>query len=346
MKIAIRTDGGDNIGMGHIMRTLVLAKELAKTNDIFFICRVDKFFTNKYKLGIKKVKDEGFNVITINENNIFNELKNISADCLITDSYDVDEEYFDSTKDIFKITGYIDDMNLYHFNVDFIINQNIGAEKYLYKVNKDTKLFLGTNYVMLREEFRKEFKRNIKQEVENVMITVGGADPNGITNIICNYIKDLQLKFHIVIGSSFKEENVKKLLCMKNLKDNINLYFNANMIEIMNKCDMAISACGSTLYELSVCNVPTLGLIIADNQEKIAWEMQEKGLIYNLGWYMDLTKDSIIYNIKEISKLHNREIIIKNQNIINKNGVENLVEEIEKIQEKKGFLQNHKSFLT
>ncbi|MHB9938656.1 UDP-2,4-diacetamido-2,4,6-trideoxy-beta-L-altropyranose hydrolase [Clostridium sporogenes] len=331
MKIAIRADGGSKIGMGHIMRTLVLAKELAKTNDVFYICKVGNPLSNKYKSGIDKVKAEGFDIVTINENNIINDLRNIVADCLITDSYDVNEEYFNLTKDMFKITGYIDDMNLYCFNVDFIINQNIGAEEYFYKANKDTKLFLGTNYTMLREEFRKNPNKNIKKEVQNIMITVGGADPNGITNIICNYVKDLELKFHIVIGPSFKEKNIKKLTYLENLKDNINLYFNANMIEIMNKCDIAISACGSTLYELSACRVPALGLIIADNQEKIAHKMHEDGLIYNLGWYKDLTKDIILDNIKKISKLDNRQIIINNQKIINKNGVEKLDIEIEKI---------------
>lgn len=258
-------------------------------------------------------------------------MKNISADCLITDSYDVNEEYFNLTKGMFKITGYIDDMNLYYFDVDFIINQNIGAEEYFYKVNKDTKLFLGTNYTMLREEFRKNPNKNIKKEVQNVMITVGGADPNGITNTICDYVKDLELKFHIVIGSSFKEENIEKLVKLKILKDNINLYFNANMIEIMNKCDIAISTCGSTLYELAVSHVPTLGLIIADNQEKIAYKMDERGLIYNLGWYEDLTKYIIIDNIKKIARLDNRQIMIKKQKNINENGMKKLVIEIEKI---------------
>ncbi len=210
MKIAIRADGGSQIGMGHIMRTLVLAKELAKTNDVFYICKVDNSLSSKYKSGIDKVKAEGFNVVTINENNIINDLKNIAVDCLITDSYDVNEEYFNLTKGMFEITGYVDDMNLHYFNVDFIINQNIGAEEYSYKANKDTRLFLGTNYTMLREEFRKNPNKNIKKEVQNFMITVGGADPNGITNIICNYVKDLEFKFHIVIGPSFREENIKK----------------------------------------------------------------------------------------------------------------------------------------
>ncbi|MGO5065102.1 UDP-2,4-diacetamido-2,4,6-trideoxy-beta-L-altropyranose hydrolase [Clostridium sp. LCP25S3_F8] len=340
MKIAIRADGGSQIGMGHIMRTLVLAKELAKANDVFYICKVDVPLSSKYKPGIDKVKTEGFNVVTINENNIINDLKNIVADCLITDSYDVNEKYFNLIKGMFKITGYIDDMNLYYFDVDFIINQNIGAEEYFYKVNKDTKMFLGTKYTMLREEFRKNPNKNIKKEVQNVMITVGGADSNGITNIIYGYVKDLKLELHIVIGPSFKEENVEKLLKLKSSRDNINLYFNANMIEIINKCDIAISACGSTLYELAACRVPTLGLIIADNQEKIAYKMNQEGLIYNLGWHKNLTKNTIIDNIKRISKLENRKIIIKNQRIINKNGVEKLTKEIERIGIENKFIKD------
>ncbi|CBZ04597.1 UDP-2,4-diacetamido-2,4,6-trideoxy-beta-L-altropyranose hydrolase [Clostridium botulinum] len=329
MKIAIRAEGGSQIGMGHIMRTLVLAKELAKTNDVFYICKVDTPLSSKYIPGIDKAKSEGFKLLTINENNFIKELCKVKADCLITDSYDVNEEYFNLTKDMFKITGYIDDMNLYNFNVDFVINQNIGAEEYSYKVNKDTKLFLGSKYTMLREEFRKNPKKPIKKEVQNIMITVGGADPNGIINIICDYIKDLEFKYHIVIGPSFKEGNVKKLIKLKNSKDNINLYFNANMIGIMNKCDIAISGCGSTLYELAACSIPTLGLIIADNQEKIAQKMHKEGLIYNLGWYTDLTKNKIVENIEEISKIDNRQEMIKNQKIINRNGVEELSRKIE-----------------
>ncbi|MGY0375139.1 UDP-2,4-diacetamido-2,4,6-trideoxy-beta-L-altropyranose hydrolase [Clostridium sp. JNZ J1-5] len=331
MKIAIRADGGSKIGMGHIMRTLVLAKELKKTNEVFYVCKIDKLFSDEYKPGISMVKSNGFKVITINEDNLIKELFQVRADCLITDSYDVSEEYFNVTKKFFKITGYIDDMNLYYFNVDFLINQNIGAEGLKYRVNTDTRLLLGTEYTMLREEFRRFNSKGINKKVSDIMITVGGADPNGITNIICEYVKDLEFTFHIVVGSSFKEENIKKLTKLKNMRKNINLYFNPKMIEIMNKCDVAISACGSTLYELAVCGVPTLGIVVADNQEKIAYKMHCEGLIYNLGWYNELNKDKIIYNINRICKLDNREIMTKKQKVINRNGVEELVIKIEKL---------------
>jgi spore coat polysaccharide biosynthesis predicted glycosyltransferase SpsG len=160
MKIAIRADGGLKIGMGHIMRTLVLAKELAKTNEVFYICRVDKQLTNKYKIGIDKVKSEGFNVKCIAEKNIIEELGNIKADILITDSYDVDEDYFNKTKKMFNKTGYIDDLNLYYFNVDFIVNQSINVERFKYRNNEDTQLFLGTKYVLLKRNLE-TFKKRI-----------------------------------------------------------------------------------------------------------------------------------------------------------------------------------------
>lgn len=315
MNIAIRADGGKNIGMGHIMRTLVLAEELVKTNNVFYICKSDKLSVDKYKSGIESVKAKGFNVVTINENNFIEELCKVNADCLITDSYDVNEEYFNIAKKFFKVTGYIDDMNLHYFNVDFIINQNIGAEENLYNVNEDTKLLLGSSYTMLREEFRNSQDKVINKEITDIMITVGGSDAKGITNILCDFVKDLKFEFHIVIGPAFDKENIDKLVKLESVKDNIKLYFNANMIEIMNKCDLAISTCGSTLYELAACGVPTLGIVIADNQKQIANKLQEIGFIKNLGWYNEFNKEILVETILELFKNINK------RNEMSKNGL-------------------------
>jgi pseudaminic acid biosynthesis-associated protein PseG len=327
MKIGIRADGGQNIGMGHIMRSLVLAKELAKTNEVFYVCRVSEYSLNKYKAGIDMVKSKGFKVETLNENSFIEELCKVNADCLITDSYDVNEDYFNITKNFFKVTGCIDDMNLYYFNVDFIINQNIGAERYIYNVNKDTKLLLGTNYTMMREEFRNIPEKVITQECSDIMITVGGSDDKGITNIICDYVKDLKLKFHIIIGPGFKEENINKLIEIENLKSNIKLYLNANMIEIMKKCDMAISSCGSTLYELAACGVPTLGIVIADNQKQIADELQSIGFIKKLGIYNEIHKEDLVKKIYELSENTKKrsEMSKKGLFIVDGKGVERIV---------------------
>ncbi len=293
MVIAIRADGGSKIGMGHIMRTLVLSKELSKNNDVFYVCRVDKSLTDKYKTGIEKIKSEGFYVKEIRENFILYDMKNITADLLITDSYAVNELYFDETKKMFNYTAYIDDMNLFYYNVDFLINQNINALDFKYKANDATRLLLGSKYVMLRDEFRNVPHKNIKEKPENIMITVGGSDPNHITEHILNCIKPLKYNFHVIVGPSFEKDNNLKKFSGENIK----LYYNGDMLKIMQKCDIAISASGSTLYELAACGVPTLGLIAADNQQGIAEKMDELGILINMGWYNKLPREVLINNI-------------------------------------------------
>ncbi|AOR22917.1 UDP-2,4-diacetamido-2,4,6-trideoxy-beta-L-altropyranose hydrolase [Clostridium taeniosporum] len=334
MKIAIRADGGLQIGMGHIMRSLVLAKELKKNNnDVFYVCKQSSLLPEKYEAGINKVKEQGFDVIIINEGDIFAELSKIQADCLITDSYDVNEEYFNIIKKYFKFTGYIDDMNLYYFNVDFIINQNIGAEEWKYKVNKGTKLLLGTDYTMLREEFRRVKDKFIDERIHNIMITVGASDFNGITNKICDYLKELHFKFHVIVGPCFTKENIYELMKLSEKNKNIELHFHADMIKIMNECDICISACGSTLYELASCGIPTIGLIVADNQKKIGEKLNQLKVIKNLGFYQKISKKKLCETIKDLDRNieKRQEMSKKSMEIVDGKGVNRIVSYLEYI---------------
>lgn len=329
MKIAIQADGGIEIGMGHIIRTLVLAKELAKKNEVFYICRVEnkdnlkhyikhsineitsldenleyELSFSKYNQGIKKILAAGFGVKIIDENRIIDELRCVKADLLITDSYNINESYFKETKKIFRKTAYIDDTNKYYFNVDILINQNIDAKDFKYNVNNDTNLLLGTEYTLLRDEFRNLQNKNIKNKINDIMITVGGADPYNITDKILNYVKKIDYNFHVVIGPSFCNTSLIENFKTSNLK----FYHNADMCEIMKKCDLAISACGSTLYELSACGVPTLGIIIAENQKGIANKLSDMNAIINLGWYYEAINMNLVNNI---DKLDNDYILRK-----------------------------------
>lgn len=341
MKIFIRADGGKFIGLGHIMRMIVLGKELRKSNEVIFLCRNSQ--NEKYSAGIKTIKENKFQVIEISEENYIEDILNIQKEhnghVIITDSYDVDEEYFIKLKRHFMLTGYVDDVNKINMNVDFLINQNINAlfMDYTKTTRNSTKLFLGTKYCMIREEFRKSSKeKKIKDEVEDVLITLGGMDNNHNTKRILDLIKECKKNIHVVLGGAFDKKLIKDIYDLSKKYSNIFPHENANMSELMKKCDVSISACGSTIYELCAMQVPVIGLIIADNQEEVANLMKEKELVLDVFNIEKLNSAEFVNSFKKlVNNKHIRDKIINNQkNIINVNGAHDLANEIIKLANK------------
>lgn len=356
MRIFIRADGGITIGLGHVMRMLVLAKELKKTNEVIFLCKSSYALqevkksnfskennyscyanNDKFKAGIEKIKENDFKVFTISEENFAEDIislqKEYNADLIITDSYDVNESYFNKLKQYFKISGYVDDVNRCRMNVDFIINQNINGKdiNYTPNINNNSKLFLGTEYCMLREEFREEYRdRKIRTNCSNLLLTLGGMDNNFNTLKVLKYIINLDINIHVAIGKAFNEHLIEKLQDLSKRHNNINLYEDPNMSSLMKKCDVAISACGSTLYELCAINVPTIGIILAENQELVAMKMKDEKLIAEAYWIYEIGEDNLLVKLQEL--ISNRDlrkkIITKQRQVVNINGAKALASEI------------------
>ncbi|PJI09861.1 UDP-2,4-diacetamido-2,4,6-trideoxy-beta-L-altropyranose hydrolase [Clostridium sp. CT7] len=333
MKILIRADGGGNIGMGHIMRTLALAKELKKHFDISYVCKTsgknveDKTY-GKYFKGINKVLSSGFNIELVRENRLFHDLGDLTGDVLITDSYDVNDKYFSLVGDMFNKSIYIDDMCLHNFNdVDMIINQNINAEDLNYGTN--AKLLLGCKYAMVRNEFKNVTAKNIKGNVYDIMITMGGTDPFFITLKLLDYLKNEHYKFHVVIGKYFDDSYIEKLKSYKNL-GNIKFYYNADMCSLMKNADICISAAGSTLYELCAVGVPSLSIIMAKNQIEVAKRFDSLKIIRNVGWYNKLSKQKILAEINNLSFDYDmrRQVSIKSQKLVDGKGTFRITKEI------------------
>ncbi|SHI41591.1 UDP-2,4-diacetamido-2,4,6-trideoxy-beta-L-altropyranose hydrolase [Clostridium cavendishii DSM 21758] len=299
MDILIRADGGEGIGMGHIMRTLCLAKALAESFNVSYVCNKDE----KYDAGKNKVISEGFNVYEIDNLKEEEELLNLDAKLLIVDKYNVNNEYFKRLKEKFILVYFDDNNELAYYDVDIIINQNPHGQVLKYNAKNNTKLLIGGDYTLLREDFLKSSPINIENNIKDILITVGGSDDNNLTAQIIKQLKDRNFNLHIVIGPGFKHKDNLKLTS----SNNIYFYENANMCELMKKCDIAISSCGSTLYELSYLGVPTIGVVVADNQIRCGKYMNEREVII-LKDINEVLEGVKAMNYEKRLKIHNNMI--------------------------------------
>ena len=263
MNGAIFADGSEKIGMGHIIRTMAIGDKLKKKGvNVEYIC------TNSSLAAFLYLKNKNYKV----NNKMPLEQK---FDFMIVDSYEVNTteklQYFYMFA---KKLIYIDDLNcLSSYNIDVIVNYSVGAENLNYRGSK-IKL-LGSQYVPLREQFDGlQFNEpNIKPKT--IILTLGAADEYNFTKKILDELLKAypNLSYNIVLGMT---NHHKEKLILSYKRENVKFYCNVdNMAYIMKESDIAISAGGSTIYELCAASVPTLAIVTAINQLKFINEIHK-----------------------------------------------------------------------
>lgn len=143
-------------------------------------------------------------------------------------------------------------------------------------------LLLGPDFAPLRIEFSSLPDRAVNVRAENIFVSTGGGDCEHLSMRLTEYIiKNNSLArfhFHIIIGAMNQDLSI--IQSMADDISNITLHYNVtNMQEIMSACDVAVSAAGSTLYELCATQTPVFTYILADNQIPGAEGFERHGVL-------------------------------------------------------------------
>jgi UDP-2,4-diacetamido-2,4,6-trideoxy-beta-L-altropyranose hydrolase len=288
--IMFRADGNSRIGSGHIMRCIAIADAAREKGvESVFVTADDSpcnlIESHGYRLNVLGSK---YDDMLSETSSLRNVIEKERPECIIVDSYFVNRAYFDTLISFdrrdysFKI-AYIDDLMAEAYPCHYLINYSIDNENKAIKYKKIyedaglgcPELMIGTEYVPLREEFMNGIlsskENNIAHdgEVRNILVLTGGSDVTHTALAILNYLNQHDMYkhiiFHFVIGALNKDKGLIEELA--GLMDNVVLHENVtNMSELMVNSDIAVSAGGTTLFELCTCSVPVISYICADNQ--------------------------------------------------------------------------------
>lgn len=283
----IRADMNDTIATGHIMRCLAIAEAAKGLGE-------DTTFITADEIPGELIREKGYQNICLYTawNRMEEELdpleriiEEVGIPMLLIDSYYITKEYMKRLREKTKIV-YIDDLHAGIWDCDTLINYAVYAKKFQYqKEYPKTKLFLGCQYAPLKKEFAEEsFKKQISKRVQNVLFLTGGTDPAGLSQ---KFVKSLieqgefsGIEFHVICGRY--NRNVEVLKKIANQYSNIHIYQNVGQIEIfMKEADIAITAGGTTLYELAAFGVPIICYSMVDNQiDNAQWFAKEGMAVY------------------------------------------------------------------
>ena len=298
-KIYIRTDMNEIIATGHMMRCLSVAdaaREMGK----------EAVFITADENPVEMLRNRGYESIVLHTkwNIMETELeilisliqeKGISK--LLVDSYQVTPEYLGKLEEYTEVF-YLDDVDAFEYPVSNVICYANYYSKLSYAdYKRDVKFYLGTSYMPIRKVFQNCQPKKIKEAIETIMVLSGGSDSYHMLEHIAELFKEnKEVQLDIICGAFYPDfEGLKQKFADCS---HLHFYQNVgNLDEFMEKADLAVSAGGTTLYELCAKGTPTISYSFTDNQLGNVVQFHEDEIIEYAG---DVRTDDVYANIYKL----------------------------------------------
>ena len=307
-KIAFRCDSSIQMGAGHVMRCLTLADALAeKGAECHFICRKHdghllEMIRQRGHLGYGFPLDNGLQLDEQHEQTLAHAnwlgstqqhdaklcseiLKTVQPDWLVVDHYALDIRWESQLRPYCKKLMVIDDLADRQHDCDILLDQTFGRDlhDYLQWIPAGCQLLCGSHYALLRQEFAQwreySLERRASGQLEHLLINLGGVDKDNLTMQILKVLAACPLpkycKITVVMGATAPwtqavQEQATLMPWVTEVKVGV-----SNMAELMANSDLAIGAAGSTSWERCSLGLPTIMLVLADNQQQIAFNLDK-----------------------------------------------------------------------
>ena len=307
--LLIRADASVAIGTGHLMRCLALAQAWQDAGGRAVFAMAETTPSIRARLThesceVANILYEAGTAADAEQTAAFGKEQN--SDWIVVDGYHFGPDYQSALRAAGPKVLFLDDNgHARHYSADLVLNQNVSASADLY-VDREptTRLLLGTRFCLLRREFRtwRGWKRKVSPVCRRALVMMGGSDPENVTARVIQALglaglADMQTTV-VAGGSNLNLERLQSLAAQTRHKITV-LNDVTNVPEIMSAADVAISAAGSTCWELCAMGLPSLLMDIADNQTNLAKELDRRGCAIRLGDRM-VPEERIADQFKEL----------------------------------------------
>jgi len=321
IRVVFRVDASVDIGSGHVMRCLTLAAALRQRGcAVSFISRdlpgnisanveTAGYAVFRLPAGEHANPDSPFALDVAADVAQTAEIlrRKQEVDWLVIDHYGVDVSWETPLRPLVGNIMVIDDVANRCHDCDLILDQNLYEDmdsRYDGLIPENCSKFFGPRYALLRNEFV-EARKSLRERdgsVKRVLFTFGGGDASNETSKALEawrLVGRPDISVDVVVGAANPHREQLQQLCSE--LQNVSFYCNVNnMAQMMAQADLAIGAGGSTTWERCYLGLPSITLIVADNQAETTEAVGRRGATMNWGWYEDIDAVGLAAAIKQM----------------------------------------------
>jgi UDP-2,4-diacetamido-2,4,6-trideoxy-beta-L-altropyranose hydrolase len=283
MKILMRADASPSAGTGHAMRCLALSQALVDRGHQVVLATAEIAEPLARRFAAESVEiarlDIGLSAPDLDQTRAL--AARMGSEAVVIDGYQFDAEYVAGMGLAARVLT-IDDRGMPGVQAAMVLNQNQYASAAAYPGRApEAELLLGPRYALLRREFSAAPPdRVVAGNVERVLLTLGGADPQDATRRLLAALRDVP-QLRVIVGPLHPDR--QRLADEVSAAGGTAISDVADMPAQLAWADLVVGAAGTSALEFAWAGLPAVLVVAADNQEPVARSMEEAGTAINLG---------------------------------------------------------------
>lgn len=260
VKIVLRADASKNMGTGHVMRCLTLARALQKCSHepVLMINQHDISWLSE------QITRSGVQTVIAQTDCLQPEIiLELSPDIVVVDSYLINPVEITRLNSEVPVVSIVDgetrgvESTLY-------IDQNLGSER-RWAGKLEGRVLAGSRYALIREEITNLPRRKggiFLDGIPDILIFAGGTDATGIIPELLMAVDKVEQEFSMTVVTGDSSAGA----ALKFLHPTIFTNSTTEFDSLLGRADIVIAAAGTSSWEICTLGIPSIFLAVVNNQ--------------------------------------------------------------------------------
>lgn len=318
-RVLFRVDGGAELGMGHVYRSLAIADALRESSraEIAFLMSAEQ------PEGLRTVSRHGYPVrVASGSGPALEHVRDFAPAILVNDLPTLDATYLRALSRLGATT-----VNLVDAPEDLATTEHY--EQVVVSVMAQERetmegFYGGPAFAILREQFRGR-RKEVRESPRLVLLSFGGSDPQGLTLKAARALQGLPpaVELVAVAGPAFSFRRDFEALA-NDLRRPVPLINEAggHIAELMLEADVVVGSGGMSVYEIAALGTP--GVVLGQNlrEDRRMREFASHGTIVYLGLGTEVEEEALAAAVGELlgSPSRRREMSERGRRLVDGQG--------------------------